>query len=57
MFQRKRTKAFEEEMEKQHAAVEAYAGSLLEELKGSKWTAAILLAAGALATAVLWSLF
>jgi hypothetical protein len=56
MFQRKRIKAIQEEVERQHAAVEARADGLLEKLKGSKWTAAILLGAVVFAIAVLWSL-
>jgi hypothetical protein len=56
MFQRKRIKAIQEEVERQHAAVEARADGLLEKLKGSKWTAAILLGAVVFAIMVLWSL-
>jgi hypothetical protein len=56
MFQRKRIKAIQEEVERQHAAVEARTDGLLEKLKGSKWTAAILLSAVVFAIVVLWSL-
>ena len=56
MFQRKRIKAIQEEVERQHAAVEDRADGLLEKLKGSKWTAAILLGAVAFAIVVLWSM-
>lgn len=56
MFQRKRIKAIKEEMERHHAAVEAQADGLLEKLKESKWTAAIMLGAVMFATVVLWSL-
>lgn len=56
MFQRKRIKAIQEEVERQHVAVEGRADGLLEKLKGSKWTAAILLGAVVFAIMVLWSL-
>ena len=56
MFQRKRIKAIQEEVERQHAAVEARADGLLEKLKESKWTAAILLGAVVFAIVVLWSM-
>lgn len=57
MYQRKRIKAVKEEMERQHAAIDSSADRLLEKLKASKWTAAILLGAVVLAIAFLWSLF
>lgn len=56
MFQRKRIKAIKEEMARQHAAAEANADSLLDKLRGSKWTAAMLLGAVVFAIVFLWSL-
>ena len=56
MFQRKRIKAIKEEMERQHAAIDLGADRLIEKLKASKWTAAILLGAVVLAIVFLWSL-
>lgn len=56
MYQRKRIKAVKDEIERQHAAVDSGADRLLEKLKASKWTAAILLGAVVLAIAFLWSL-
>jgi hypothetical protein len=55
MFQRKRIKAIQEEVESQRAAAEARADGLLEKLKESKWTAPILLGAVVFAI-VLWGL-
>jgi hypothetical protein len=56
MFQRKRIRIIKEEMEKQNAAVDASADRLLDKLKASKWTAAMLLGAALLAVALLWIL-
>lgn len=56
MFQRKRIKAIQEEVESQYAAVETRADGLLEKLKESKWTVPILLGAVVFAIAVLWGL-
>jgi hypothetical protein len=56
MYQRKRIKAVKEDMERQHAAIDSSADRLLEKLKASKWTAAILLGAVVLAIVFLWSL-
>ncbi|WP_156972511.1 hypothetical protein [Nitrosospira sp. NpAV] len=54
-FQRKRIK---EEIDRQNAMVDASADSLLDKLRASKWTGAILLAAAmAIVIVVLWSLF
>ncbi len=52
-FQRKRIK---EEIERQNAAADAGADRLLDRLRASKWTGAILLAA-VIVIVVLWSLF
>jgi hypothetical protein len=55
MFQRKRIRIIKEEMEKQNAAVDASADKLLDKLKASKWTAAVLLLGAALfVIALLW---
>jgi hypothetical protein len=56
MFQRKRIRIIKEEMEKQNAAADAGADRLLDKLKASKWTAAMLLGAGLFAIALLWIL-
>ncbi|BCT67984.1 MULTISPECIES: hypothetical protein [unclassified Nitrosospira] len=56
MFQRKRIRIIKEELEKQNAAVDASADKLLDKLKASKWTAAVLLGAALLAVAILWIL-
>jgi hypothetical protein len=57
MFQRKRIRIIKEELEKQNAAVDASADNLLDKLKASKWTAAVLLGAALFAIALLWMLF
>jgi hypothetical protein len=58
MFQRKRIRDIKEEMDRQHAVAEAGADSLLDKLKASKWTGALLLAAALIVTVVvLWGLF
>lgn len=51
MFQRKRIK---EEIERRHELAEAGADGLLDKLKASKWTAAILSGAAVLAVVFLW---
>ena len=56
MFQRKRIRIIKEELEKQNAAVDASADKLLDKLKASKWTAAVLSGAALLAVAILWIL-
>lgn len=56
MFQRKRIRIIKEEMEKQNAAADASADRLLDKLKASKWTAAVLVGAGLFAIALLWVL-
>ena len=56
MFQRKRIRIIKEELEKQNAAVDASADKLLDKLKASKWTAAVLLGAALLTVAILWIL-
>ena len=56
MFQRKRVRAVKEEMKRQHAAIDAHADRLLDKLKASKWTAALLLAAAVFVIAFLWVL-
>lgn len=56
MFQRKRIRIIKEELEKQNAAVDASADKLLDKLKASKWTAAVLSGAALLAIALLWML-
>jgi|SRR5688500_6342519 len=56
MYQRKRIKAVKDEIERQHAAVDSGADRLLEKLKASKWTAAILLGVVVLALIFFWSL-
>ena len=56
MFQRKRIRIIKEEMEKQNAAIDASADRLLDKLKASKWTAAVLLGAGLFGIALLWVL-
>lgn len=56
MFQRKRIRIIKEEMEKQNAAIDASADRLLDKLKASKWTAAMLLGVALLAAALLWIL-
>ena len=54
-FQRKRIK---EEIDRQNAAADARADSLLDKLQASKWTGAILLGtATVIVIAVLWSVF
>ncbi|MDQ3185987.1 MAG: hypothetical protein M3Q16_05900 [Pseudomonadota bacterium] len=58
MFQRKRIRDIQEEMDRQNAAADAGADRLLDKLKASKWTAgALLLGAAAVVIIVLWSLF
>ncbi len=56
MFQRKRIRTIKEALEKQNAAVDANADKLLDKLKASKWTAAVLLGAAVFAIALLWML-
>lgn len=56
MFQRKRIRIIKEELEKQNAAVDASADKLLDKLKASKWTAAVLSGAALSAIALLWML-
>ncbi|MEO5655376.1 MAG: hypothetical protein ABIR00_05260 [Nitrosospira sp.] len=56
MFQRKRIRIIKEELEKRNAAVDASADKLLDKLKASKWTAAVLLGAALLVIASLWML-
>ena len=56
MFQRKRIRIIKEELEKRNAAVDASADKLLDILKASKWTAAVLLGAALLVIASLWML-
>lgn len=56
MFQRKRIRDIKEEMAGKNAAVEAHADRLLDRLRASKWTGALLAAATA-TVIVLWSLF
>jgi hypothetical protein len=56
MFQRKRIREIKEEIEKQHAAVEAGADRLIDKLKASKWTVAILLGGVLFAFVFLWNL-
>lgn len=56
MFQRKRIRALKEEMERQHAVTDSGADRLLDKLKASKWTAAILLGVAVLAVVFLWIL-
>jgi hypothetical protein len=53
MYQRNRIK---EEIDKQNAAADTEADRLLDKLKGSKWTAAILLAGVVVLLIVLWTL-
>ncbi|SCY25886.1 hypothetical protein SAMN05216420_10420 [Nitrosospira sp. Nl5] len=58
MFQRKRIRDIKEEMDRQHAEAEAGADSLLDKLKASKWTGALLFAVALIVmVAVLWGLF
>lgn len=52
MYQRNRIK---EEIDKQNAAADAEADSLLDKLKASKWTAAIMLAAAVVAVVIVLS--
>lgn len=54
MYQRNRIK---EEIDRQKAAADAGADRLLDKLKASKWTAAILLASAVILIVILWSLF
>ncbi|MGH8685104.1 MAG: hypothetical protein ACREUM_07115 [Nitrosospira sp.] len=54
MSQRKRIK---EEMDRQNAAADAGADRLLDKLRASKWTGALLLAVAVIVIVVLWSLF
>lgn len=56
MFQRKRIRLIKEEMERRHAVADSAADNLLDKLKSSKWTAAILAAAIA-AIVFFWSFF
>jgi hypothetical protein len=53
MYQRNRLK---EEIDRQNAAAEADADRLLDKLRSSKWTAAILLASAVVLIIILWSL-
>ena len=53
MYQRNRIK---EEIDKQNAAADAGADKLLDKLKASKWTGAILLATAVVVIVVLWGL-
>lgn len=53
-FQRNRIK---EEIERQNAAADAGADRLLDKLRASKWTGAILLVIAVIVIVVLWSLF
>lgn len=54
-FQRKRIK---EAIDRQNAAVDASADSLLDKLRASRWTGAILFGVVmAVAIVILWSLF
>lgn len=52
-FQRKRIK---EEIERKNAAADAGADRLLDKLRASKWTGAILLAAAVILLVLLWGL-
>jgi hypothetical protein len=53
MYQRNRIK---QEIDRQSAAADAEADQLLDRLKASKWTAAILLASAVVLIVILWSL-
>jgi hypothetical protein len=53
MYQRNRIK---EEIDRQNAAADADADRLLDKLRASKWTAAILLASAVILIIILWSL-
>ena len=53
MYQRNRIK---EEINRQNTAADASADRLLDKLKASKWTAAILLASAVVLIIILWSL-
>jgi uncharacterized membrane protein len=53
MYQRNRIK---EEINRQNAAADADADRLLDKLRSSKWTAAILLASAVVLIIILWSL-
>ena len=61
MFQRKRIKFINEEIDRTNAAADADVDNLLERFIASKWTAAIsiavLLGAVVFAVIALWSLF
>lgn len=52
-YQRNRIK---EEIDRQNAQADAEADRLLDKLRASKWTAAILLAAAVVLLVVLWNL-
>ncbi|HJT51953.1 MAG TPA: hypothetical protein VJ734_08445 [Nitrosospira sp.] len=56
MFRRKRIRDIKEEIERQYAAAEADADRLMDKLKASKWTVAILLGGVLFAFIFLWSL-
>lgn len=53
MYQRNRIK---QEFDRQNAAVDAEADGLLDKLKASKWTAAILLGSIVVLIVIIWSL-
>lgn len=57
MFQRKHIRNIKKEMDRQHAVAEAGTDSLLDKLRASKWTGALLLATIVIVTVVLWGLF
>lgn len=56
MFRRKRIRDIKEEIERQYAAAESDADRLMDKLKASKWTVAILLGGVLFAFVFFWSL-